>query len=95
MDLKDSFVAASGRDVITDFIAGEDHLNLHLLQNFANGDDLDYVGNAAFSGAGGEVRYATSGPNTIVQIDFDGDQVEDFAIQLNGHKTLTAADFIL
>ena len=58
-------------------------------------DPLTFVGTAAFSGAGGELRYEQKGSDTLVTGDIDGDKVADFTIQLTGLVTLTQSDFEL
>ncbi|MEM1380089.1 MAG: calcium-binding protein, partial [Pseudomonadota bacterium] len=52
---------------------------------------LIYIGTGAFTGAAGEVRYSTSGTQTIVQYDATGNGVADGEITLsNGAFTLQA-----
>ena len=45
--------------------------------------------------AEGQVRVFTEGANTIVQGSNDGDLLPEFEIQVTGHITLSAGDFIL
>jgi Ca2+-binding RTX toxin-like protein len=54
-----------------------------------------FLGNAAFTGAGAEVRTMTVGSSTIVLADIDGDQVSDFNIELAGVASMQLADFVL
>lgn len=57
---------------------------------------FSFVGTAAFTtDARFQVRYETSGGNTIVQIDADHDRVADHSILLYGAHALVAGDFIL
>jgi serralysin len=75
---------AGSRDVITDFTAGVDKIDLSAV-------GLQFIGAASFSGVAGELRYI---PGYVVG-DISGDAVNDFAIELSGAPTLTADDFIL
>ena len=91
---------ATTRDFITDFTHLTDRIDLKTID--ANSKvSLDQaftflaVKGAAFTGTAGELHYLTSGTNTVVEGDINGDKIADFQIQLNGLKTLTAADFIL
>ncbi|EPX85276.1 Calx-beta domain-containing protein [Salipiger mucosus] len=85
------------RDVITDFVAGEDRIELSRFdadttQGFKQA--FVFIGDAAFSAAG-QLGYRHEGGNTIVQADFDGDAVADFEIELRGIMDLTADDFLI
>lgn len=89
--------AGAGRDRITDFQAGVDDIDLHLID--ANGAGagfahFTYRGTGAFTGAG-QLRWTHVGANTIVEADTNGDKAADFQIELAGLKTLSAGDFIL
>lgn len=77
-----------GRDLIglstidaNDLIAGD--------QAFA------FIGAAAFSGSGGELRAETAGIMTVVSGDTNGDREADFAIRLVGAPSVSAASFQL
>jgi Ca2+-binding RTX toxin-like protein len=78
--------------IITDFSGADgqgDKLDLSFL-------DLTFVGTEQFSGNGvAEVRIVSSGGNTDVRIDLDGDGSRDAIITLIGQVDLTASDFIL
>ncbi|WP_050532839.1 M10 family metallopeptidase C-terminal domain-containing protein, partial [Pseudaestuariivita atlantica] len=89
-------VGAGNRDVVTDYVAGEDRIELSridadLTQGFKQ--RFDFIGDAAFSGTGGELRFEQQGGITLVQADRDGDGVADFEIELTGTHTLTTDDF--
>ncbi|WP_050531879.1 M10 family metallopeptidase C-terminal domain-containing protein [Pseudaestuariivita atlantica] len=91
-------VGPGNRDVITDFTPGEDRIELSRIdadttQGFKQ--RFDFIGDAAFSGTGGELRYEQTGGVTIVQADRDGDGVADMEIELTGTLTLTATDFLI
>lgn len=54
-----------------------------------------FIGDAAFSGAAGELRFEVGGDVTFVFGDLNGDTFVDFAIMLDTQVFLTAADFAL
>ena len=56
---------------------------------------FNFIGNAAFSGAAGELRYMYDGTGTFVQADVDGDGVADMQIAFTGSVALAASDFVL
>lgn len=92
----------AGRDVITDFVHNSDDLDLSSIDadlNVAGNQAFTFIGNVAFTGTAGEVRFFTSGANVIVQFDVqgDGNQTADAEIQLNGAAAvgINASDFIL
>ena len=97
--LADSTTDATGRDRIIDFSAAEgDTIDLHIIDAVAHSPGnqaFTFIGTAAFSGAEGELRYAPSGPNTLLTGDVNGDKLPDFAIILNGAHSFTASNFIL
>jgi Ca2+-binding RTX toxin-like protein len=74
-------------DRITDFRSRIDDLDF---REIAAGGQ--FIGNAAFTGQAGQVRYSTSGGR--VQADLDGDGAADFVIVLENLPTLRAIDFL-
>jgi serralysin len=86
-------------DVITDFRHSEgDQIVLSPIDanSLTTADDpFVFIGTAAFHKVAGELRYAITGGNTLVQGDVDGDGVADFALLLQGSVTLVKGDFIL
>jgi Ca2+-binding RTX toxin-like protein len=80
--------AGATRDVITDFTAGLDRIDLSAL-----GPGLTFIGTTAFSGVAGQVRFGTSASTLF--IDLTGDRTADMAIQLNDVAAVGAADLIL
>jgi Ca2+-binding RTX toxin-like protein len=111
---KDSFVfntvsdtgtTANASDFITDFVRGQDKINLSAIDAFAasaSNDAFIWKGTAAFnSTTQGEVRFqkfdvtGTANDYTMVWIDNDADIAVEMAIRLNGLYDLTASDFIL
>ena len=93
----DSAKGASA-DVITDFQVGIDLIDLSGIDPSAAAGDQAYL----FNGAGAfvanglaQLRVLTSGSNTVVQLDHDGNGTSDMEIVLNGNPALTSADFLL
>jgi Ca2+-binding RTX toxin-like protein len=95
--VSDTGVANNTRDQITDFLQATDLIDLSAIDAVSGGADdaFSFVGTAAFSGTAGELRQFTSGANTIVSGDTDGDGTGNFQIQLNGSHVLNQADFVL
>ncbi len=92
-------VAAGSCDLIHDFYSSEgDRISLVEVDAdvMAAGDQaFRLVGDTAFSGAAGELRVFEQNGSMMIAGDVNGDGAADFAIQLYGVMTLTAADFIL
>ena len=97
-DIRESGVGAGNRDIITDFVTGEDRIELSrfdadvtqgLKQRFV------FVGNAELSGTAGELAYSYEGGNTIVQADTTGDGIANFEIELAGLLELSSGDFFI
>ena len=92
-------------DVISDFVQGQDKIDLSGIDAFAGtvtNELFVFRGSAAFSSTTqGEVRFqtvdlaGTADDHTLVFIDSDGDSGVEMAIRLTGLYTLTAADFVL
>lgn len=75
-------------DVIRDFQAGIDHLDLHAFMAAGH-----FIGSASFAAnEGPSLRYVKSNGELIG--DVDGDGVPDFTIKFANHAALTATDFI-
>jgi len=81
---------AGSRDMIRDFQAGVDRIDLTGLGDV----DISWIGAARFSGAAGQVRLTTSAHGTLVQADLDGNRVADIEIWLVAGQ-LTQADMLL
>jgi Ca2+-binding RTX toxin-like protein len=96
LDVSQSLPAS--KDVITDFQVGIDKIDLSQIDASVPTPLYDqpfsYGGNTS-SVVAHAVTWFQTGGNTIVQADTNGDAVADLQIQLNGLKTLSAADFIL
>lgn len=85
------------RDLITDFVAGTDKLDLSAIdaiQGTGSGtQQFTWIGTAAFT-ALGQLRYTTAGGVTTVEANVSGNNNADMAINMTGALTLTAADFV-
>jgi serralysin len=94
--IKDS-TRGSKRDIISDFAAGEDHIDLSAIDAIAGGADdaFTFEGVSAFTGVAGQLAVSYVGSQTIVSCDNNGDGRADFEIALNDIHSLTADDFIL
>ncbi len=79
------FSTIEAGDAIVDFTSGEDSINLA-----PTGVSFAFIGNAAFSGVAGELRY--DGSNLLG--DVDGDGAADLSIDLRG-SSLAASDLTL
>lgn len=88
-----------GADRITDFSQADgDRIDLSVIDastTAAGNNAFTWIGNGAFSGAGGQLRYLHEAGNTYVEGDRNGDGAADFAIRLDGIINLTASDFAL
>jgi serralysin len=92
--------ATSGQhDRITDFVSGNDDIDLSgfdAISSTGSYDQFKFLGTAAFSGAAGELNYfynSSTGVTTL-QGDTNGDGVADFAIDLTGNIAIGLSDLI-
>ena len=86
------------RDIITDFQKGVDDIDLSTIDaksGVAGNQAFIFTGTAPLVHLKGQLHIKFSGANTIVEGDIDGNGAADISIQVNGHKVLTAGDFIL
>jgi Ca2+-binding RTX toxin-like protein len=100
----DSRVGTSARDIITDFVRGQDDIDLSGIDarsGVSGNQAFTYIGQRGFTGSAGQLHIVlqnfagTANDKTIVEGDLNGDRVADFQIQLTGLHSLTAADFVL
>ena len=77
-------------------------VDLHTKATEVDANEMDFgdqqfafIGDAAFSGAAGELRAYQDDANTYVEGDTDGDGVADFMIRLDGLHSLSGSDFLL
>ncbi|MFT4012794.1 MAG: calcium-binding protein [Paracoccus sp. (in: a-proteobacteria)] len=97
--LSDSGLAATNRDIIQDFNRAQgDHIDLRAIdaQTTQAGDQaFRLIGENAFTGSAGELRYQREGGITTVTGDVNGDGRADFSFVLTRHHALVATDFLL
>ena len=97
--IKDSTVAAKGRDTIYDFSRSEkDVIDLHGLDanTRKKGDQaFKFIGSSAFHKTAGELRYEKAKGGLTVYADVNGDGRADFGISLKGVTKLVKGDFFL
>lgn len=91
----------SDRDVITDFADG-DLIDLYRIDakiGVGGNQVFSFIGEDAFTGAGGELRYIShvdmDMDMVVVHGDVDGDKQSDFSIKVLDKTSLDATDFIL
>ncbi|MBU1336438.1 MAG: M10 family metallopeptidase C-terminal domain-containing protein [Alphaproteobacteria bacterium] len=92
---------AGARDVITDFVQGQDKIDLSAIDansNLTGNQDFSFIAgdDASFTRKPGELAWHTEAANgrTVIQGDTNGDGVHDFEIELKGLINLKASDFI-
>lgn len=93
----DSGVGEGFRDHLNDFDI-LDILNLKAIDantTIAGNQAFVFIGQGAFSGTAGELRYVKDGEGTHVFVDVNGDGVADMEILLAGSIDLTTSNFIL
>ena len=91
-------VSAKANDIITDFTAGQDRIDLSAINaNTATaGDDaFTFLGSGPFTHASGQLDFFKAGSKIILQGDVNGDGLADFQIQLNGIASISAGDLVL
>ena len=87
--------AGAGRDVIEDFVPGQDVIdvgNLDADSALPGQQTFRWVGKATLTGAA-QLGYHVAGGNTIVRASTDADADAEVEIQLNDTKVPTPADF--
>ncbi len=96
--MNETGVGAGNRDIITDFQTGLDRIEIRRFDadtTQGGRQGFDFVADAAFTNTAGELRYAQTGGNTIVQGDVNGDGLADFEIELTGIINLVEGDFLI
>lgn len=84
-------------DMITDFVAGEDMIDLSGIDAILGGGDdaFTFIGNGRYSGTAGELRYFVDGGDIYVAGDVGGDGITDFLINVGNVGSLSAENFLL
>lgn len=92
-----SGITNAAADRIVDFTQGSDRINLSQTDAVAGGADnaFVFIGNAAFTGVAGQLRYTQSAGVTLILGDTNGDGAADTGIALTGTINLLAGDFVL
>ncbi|MBO3759450.1 calcium-binding protein [Ciceribacter sp. L1K22] len=97
--LSDSTVSSSGRDMIYDFSHSQgDRIDLSAIDastKSSGNQAFSFIGEKAYSGKAGELRYVNSGGDTFIYGDVNGDKKSDFAIKIDANIDLVKGDFIL
>lgn len=97
--IAESTGAPNERDTVADFQVGKDIIDLRGIDAKIISLDLEnaftFIGTAAFSGAGGELRYSTDGTNVLIEGDTTGAGTAGFSLVLQGDHVLSASDFLL
>jgi|GEM_PF-375242 len=91
-------LTSGSADRILDFSHAQgDQIDVSAIDAIAGGTDdpFTFIGEDAFSGTAGEMRYLQINQFTLIQMDTDGDGRADYAIRLEGQVDLLADDFIL
>lgn len=97
--LKDSTIAATGRDSILDFDGkAGDRIDLSAIDantNVAANQAFSFIGKAVFSKSSGELRYEQKSGQAYIYGDVNGDGNADFAVHLKGTHALLGDYFVL
>ena len=84
-------------DVITDFSrSAGDLINLAAVDadtTTSGNQGFAFIGDAAFTGTAGELRYVQSNGQTVIEMDRNGDGAADLFLKLDGMIDLTINDF--
>jgi VCBS repeat-containing protein len=84
-------------DRIIDFATGDkiDFSNIDANSSSAFNDAFSFIGNVAFSGVSGELRFTQNAADTLIQGDVDGDGIADFELQIAGLISPVNSDFLV
>lgn len=84
-------------DIVADFVPGLDDLDLSGIDAIQGGGDdaFTFIGNGAFTGTAGQLRFQAEAGGVRIQGDVDGNGVADFEIILNGLNAVNSTDFVL
>jgi Ca2+-binding RTX toxin-like protein len=87
----------SAADVISDFTAGSDRIDVHTIDanvTLKGVQDFSFLGEVAQFTAPGQVRVSYTPDQTLVLFNTDRDQQAEALIVLTGHVSLTDSDFL-
>lgn len=95
--ITDMPVGGAGPDLITDFIQGEDVIDLSAIdaKTGRGNQAFSFIGDDAFHGYKGELHFRQTATDTFVEADTNGDGRADLQVKLTGVIDLHADDFIL
>ncbi|MBR0556570.1 calcium-binding protein [Ciceribacter sp. L1K23] len=97
--LSDSTVSSSGRDMIYDFTHSHgDRIDLSAIDastKSSGNQTFSFIGEKAYSGKAGELRYVNSNGDTFLYGDVNGDKKSDFMIAFDKTIDFVKGDFIL
>jgi Ca2+-binding RTX toxin-like protein len=88
----------AGRDVILDFVLGEDKIDLRTIdaKKLDPGNDkFKWIGKQKFHGVEGELHYKVTATGVVIEGDIDGNGKADFQIELDGVFAITKAGLLL
>lgn len=93
--IADSGIGAA-RDVITDFVSGQDRIDLSAIDAIAGGADdaFHLLGAVAFDGSQGALITGRWGNSLLLRADIDGDRVSDFDLVLSNVTQFGAGDLL-
>jgi Ca2+-binding RTX toxin-like protein len=94
LSVADIGLPLSGQDTITDFISGQDLVDLMSIDAntlIAGNQAFAYIGSAAFGGQAGQLRFSSG----LLAGDTNGDQVSDFELLLTNVTILKTTDIRL
>lgn len=90
----DSTPGTLNHDVITDFVSGEDKIDLSVIDaNPVAAGDQAFTFVTAYTGSAGEVMYDSA--TGLISADINADGLTDIEIMLEGAPTLLVSDFVL
>ncbi|MEZ5827275.1 MAG: M10 family metallopeptidase C-terminal domain-containing protein [Hyphomicrobiales bacterium] len=98
--VKDSLKGATKRDIITDFVQGDDIIDLSGIdakKGKSGNQSFKFIGTHKFHDKKGELHYKYNAADnvTVISGDITGNGKANFEIELTGHHNLIKGDFVL